>query len=338
MRAYKKITGLIITFIVMKTSSGQDPNFSQFFSSPLNLNPAMTANINSKWRVISNFRDQWLLVGEPYATGTISYDTKVMKNKISDNHTFGLGGMLMYDYVMGGALKSNYASLDASYMITLAEGEERKHRLGAGAGLIYGSRKVDYDKLNFEEQFTGYGFDITLPSGEAAQSNLTAYVSASAGMVYNYSSANMNIDLGASVFHFNKPRQTVLEDPHQILAKRYVVHGNMETFIGDRLVLNTNAVYQTQSTARYYSIGGALGYDVATSGKPTILNGGVWYWSKNAIIPYIGILYKDLQFGISYDITVSKLLDTPKRPKTFELSLIFRGDEKPDGIIHCPWK
>jgi hypothetical protein len=28
-----------------------------------------------------------------------------------------------------------------------------------------------------------------------------------------------------------------------------------------------------------------------------LLNAGLWYWSKNAIIPYIGIAYKDYQFG-----------------------------------------
>jgi hypothetical protein len=38
----------------------QDPSFAQFFSSPLNVNPALTARINSQWRAIANFRDQWI--------------------------------------------------------------------------------------------------------------------------------------------------------------------------------------------------------------------------------------------------------------------------------------
>src|SRR5579864_1935838 len=56
---------------------GQDPSFSQFFSSPLNINPALTAKINSRWRAISNIRDEWISPATPYATGTISFDSKV---------------------------------------------------------------------------------------------------------------------------------------------------------------------------------------------------------------------------------------------------------------------
>ena len=40
----------IVIYVLMLTaiqSRAQDPNFSQFFSSPLNVNPALTANINA---------------------------------------------------------------------------------------------------------------------------------------------------------------------------------------------------------------------------------------------------------------------------------------------------
>src|SRR5678815_2118290 len=120
-----KQTVLLIAFvIVLKHVSAQDPAFSQFFSSPLNINPALTAKINADWRVIANFRDQWIGPASPYATGTISYDRKVMQNKIPNVHeeknTLGLGGMLMYDYAMDGIMKSVYASANMSYNIVLA--------------------------------------------------------------------------------------------------------------------------------------------------------------------------------------------------------------------------
>ena len=105
----KKILLLISILMFVKWAEAQDPNFSQFFSSPLNINPALTARINSDWRVISNFRDQWLGPASPYATGTISYDTKILQNKIPNVHEeknlIGVGGMLMYDYAMDGIMK-----------------------------------------------------------------------------------------------------------------------------------------------------------------------------------------------------------------------------------------
>jgi type IX secretion system PorP/SprF family membrane protein len=330
----------IIAFIAILTTGSakaQDPAFSQFFSSPLNVNPALTGNINGDWRVISNLRDQWVGPASPYRTGTISFDTKILQRKIPENSSIGIGGMMMLDQAMEGAIKSSYASLNTSYSIQLGA-DAGDHRLGMGIGLIYGNRRVDYTKLNFEEQFTGYGFDTNLPTGEAALSQMKGYVSTSMGLLYSFTSTYSNFDAGVSAFHLNKPKRTVLEDPKQSLAPRYVAHMNFETFLNDYLVLNTNAVYQNQAGTSYYQAGAAIGYFLSTEGEENvILNAGMWYWSKNAVIPYVGMVYKNFQVGVSYDVTVSKLSEASIKPKTFEIALIIRGATEKE-FIPCPWK
>ncbi len=300
----KRILVITSMLIVVRFVKAQDPSFSQFFSSPLNINPALTARINSDWRVISNFRDQWIGPASPYATGTISYDTKALQNKIPNVHEekniLGIGGMLMYDYAMDGIMKSTYGSANLSYNIVLANGPV-VHRLGVGFGGTYGRRTVDFSRLTWEEQWVGYsGFNTNLPSGEAALSNMKPYFSLS-------------------------------------LAMRKVIHANFETYLNNGLVLNTNAIYQFQDEAKYYSFGAGFGYYLPDN-PDVILNAGLWYWSKNAVIPYIGFAYKDFQLGLSYDLTISKLDKASIKPKTFELSLIFRGIKEPTQIIPCPWK
>jgi type IX secretion system PorP/SprF family membrane protein len=320
-------------------SKAQDPSFSQFFSSPLNINPSLTANINADWRAIANFRDQWISPASPYATGTISYDAKMFQKKfpgVEEGNVFGLGGMLMYDKAMSGVVKSTYASLNMSYRVKLIDGET-KHRLGAGFGAIYGHRRIDFGGIDFEEQFTGYGFNTNLPTGESSLSSMKPYFSVSTGLLYSITSANSNFDIGVSAFHVNKPKQTFLKDENQYLPMRKVIHANFETFLSQSVVLSTNAIYQSQETASYFSVGGALGYYLP-SNEDFLLNAGLWYWSKNAIIPYIGIAYKDYQFGLSYDVTISKLNQATEKPKTWELSLIVRGRNKPSYVIPCPWK
>ena len=105
------------------------------------------------------------------------------------------------------------------------------------------------------------------------------------------------------------------------------------------MVLNTNGVYQYQSGASYFSIGGALGYSLPTSDeREMIVNAGLWYWSKNAVIPYFGFSYGNYQIGLTYDITISKLAQASRRSQTFELCLIIRGDGRSDGVIPAPWK
>lgn len=340
MKPFKFAITFILFLSAIKYCGAQDPSFSQFFSSPLNINPALTANVNGNWRMIANYRDQWLGPSSPYSTGTISYDGKILKNKIPEGNYMGVGGMLMFDQAMAGVLKSTYASINTSYNIKLAESEDGDdHRLGVGVGLTYAHKQIDYSSLNFSNQFTGYGFDTNLPTGEAALTNMKPYLSANAGLLYSYISTYSNVDIGIAGYHLNKPKQTVTDDPKQFLPIRYVAHANFGIFLNDRVVLNSNAVYQTQSGTSYFSVGGALGYYLSNDGEEDIiLNGGLWYWSKNAFVPYVGMVYQNFQFGITYDITVSKLSQAASKPKTFELSLIIRSKDKIKNIIPCPWK
>ena len=333
----------VVVFLLfcMKALNAQDPSFSQFFSSPLNINPALTANINADWRLISNLRDQWIGPASPYVTGTVSYDAKVFQNKTRNvekqGNTLGMGGMLMFDRAMSGVVKSTYASLNLSYNIKLSETDYYKERLGIGFGAIYGTKNIDFSRVDFEEQFTGYGFNKNLPTGESALSNMKPYVSASAGITYSASNEKSNFDIGVAAFHLNKPRQTFLKDDKEFLPIRKVAHANFETFINERLVLNTNAIYQFQGGADYFSVGGAIGHYLGNN-LESMATAGLWYWSKNAVIPYVGLAYKDFQFGVSYDITISKLNQASRKPSSWEVSLILRGTKKPSGIIPCPWK
>jgi type IX secretion system PorP/SprF family membrane protein len=330
---------LAMLFIIpSKKLHAQDPSFSQFFSSPLNINPALTGNINGEWRAIANYRSQYAGPAYPYQTGTISFDAKILPDKIPENHTFGIGTMFMYDKAMDGILKATYASLNFSYNLKLW-GDETEHFLGAGIGFIYGYRRIDFSRLVFGEQFNGNGFNTNLPTGESALSDMKQYISTSAGLTYSIRSEYSNFDMGFSGFHLNKPKQTFLQDENQVLPIRWVGHANYEVSLNEYLVLNTNGVYMQQSSASYFSVGGGVGRYIDEEGN-MMLNAGMWYWSKNAVVPYVGFTYKNFQAGFSYDIAISKLKDAPQRPRTWELSLIYRGakNDKPSGIIPCPWK
>ena len=362
MKKLKNVFLILSSILMGNRIAAQDPSFSQFFSSPLNINPALTGDINGKWRVISNFRRQWSGPANPYTTGTISVDNKIFQhvpgNYVDENTRVAIGGMMMYDEAMSGALKSNYASFNASGNIRIGTGTgyeenggrirhnskikmegETEERIGVGIGIIYGNKRLDNSKLNFAEQFTGNGFDTNLPTGESALSGMKPYFSTSAGLLYSYITSNLNFDFGVAAFHFNKPKQTFLNDPNQFLATRYVIHSNFEAFLSDHVILNSNGIYQYQSGASYFSIGGALGYYLPTSDeREMIINAGLWYWSNNAVIPYFGFSYGNFQIGLTYDITISTLTQAAQRPHTFELCLILRGEGKPDGVIPAPWK
>ncbi|GAB4094525.1 hypothetical protein GCM10028786_34540 [Flaviaesturariibacter terrae] len=329
---------IVLSFVKLTRADAQDPSFSQFFSSPLNINPALTANINSDWRAIMHFRDQWSGPAHPYVTGTLSFDSKILQHKIAhmpeQPNIWGVGGLLMYDRTMGGAVRSTYATMTGSYSMRLYDGDY-VHRVNVGFGGTYGRRYIDFTRLDFEEQFTGNGFDTNLPTGEVYLENMKPFVSLSAGLTYSIKSERTNFDAGLAAYHLNKPQQTFLKNDNQVIPLRKVAHVNFESLIGDELLLSTNAIYQYQLNANYLSVGGAMGYFI---NEATMIDAGVWYWSKNAIIPYIGFGIGSLQVGISYDATLSKLKSASPRPNTWEVAVILRGIREPTKLIYCPWK
>ncbi|RYD99043.1 MAG: type IX secretion system membrane protein PorP/SprF [Sphingobacteriales bacterium] len=324
--------------LLMNSAHAQDPAFSQFFSSPLNVNPALTANINGDWRAIMHFRHQWSGPSLPYVTGTISFDSKVAQHKVAQMpeqpNIWGIGAYLMYDRTMGGAVRSTYASLAGSYSVRLSEGDYTQ-RVTLGFSGSYGRRYIDFSRLDFEDQWVGTGFDLNLPTGEAYLENMKPYVSLNTGITYSIKSDHSNFDIGAAAYHLNAPKQTFLKNENQTIPIRKVAHVNYETLLNDYLLLSTNAIYQFQDDANYLSVGGAVGYFLNDN---TVLNAGLWYWSKNAVVPYVGFGLGQMQVGVTYDVTMSKLRSASPRASTWELAIIYRGVREPTKLIYCPWK
>ena len=75
-----RLTVLFSVFCYCATA--QDPQFSQYFSSPLSLNPAFTGYYDGTHRIASNFRNQWVGAGDPFTTASVSFDTRVMREKL----------------------------------------------------------------------------------------------------------------------------------------------------------------------------------------------------------------------------------------------------------------
>src|SRR5688572_9390754 len=92
----------------LTTSQAKDPNFSQFIVSPLTLNPAMTGKFNGDFRLTGNYRDQWPAITKAFITSTASFDMGILRNRISELDTWGVGLMAITDKTANGILSSNF--------------------------------------------------------------------------------------------------------------------------------------------------------------------------------------------------------------------------------------
>src|SRR5436190_15515671 len=112
MRKYILILPALLLTGLLKA---QDPHFSQFFASPLTLNPAFTGKFSGSWRLSANHRDQWPSIPKAYVTSTASIDFGILKGRLPETDVFGIGFSGVTDASANSALKLNYGSISLSY-------------------------------------------------------------------------------------------------------------------------------------------------------------------------------------------------------------------------------
>src|SRR5579863_1305275 len=91
------------------TMNAQDFHFSQFYASPLTLNPALTGNFNGFYRITGIYRNQWpgLTQGKPaFSTPSVGVDLSLLKDKIK-NGALGVGLVFANDQQNGKTFNIN---------------------------------------------------------------------------------------------------------------------------------------------------------------------------------------------------------------------------------------
>jgi type IX secretion system PorP/SprF family membrane protein len=337
----KKIffTLFILTGLV-KVVTAQDPNFSQFFASPLTLNPASTGKFDGIVRVAGNYRNQWPTINNAFDTKTASVDFHLLKNRLSDIDRLGVGILGFTDRAGDGVLKTDYIMLSAAYHKGLDE--NGYHQIGIGFQGAYASKKVDVNKVDFEDELTPLGFTGT--TGEIFdQRNLNInYFDLNAGVLYNGSTNGYNnFYLGASMYHINRPKET-FHGGEYYLSSRTTVQAGGRLPMGQYNAFHFSANYSMQANAHNAVFGGAyalnLNYDEV---NPTNLYFGSWARFSNvadAIIPYVGLEFGDYHLGVSYDLNISDLQPASNSRGGIEISLIYIKKPTDPNLkkLNCP--
>ncbi|UEG51253.1 PorP/SprF family type IX secretion system membrane protein [Ferruginibacter lapsinanis] len=315
--------------------SAQDPHFSQFFASPLTLNPAFTGKFDGIFRLAANHRDQWPSIPKAYVTTSGSVDFSILKNKISEYDVLGIGFSGLSDQSADNALKLNYGSVSLSFH--KAMDEEGFNTLGAGLQATYSSMSLDITKLRFEDQLTANGF--TGATNEVLTNGKTQnYLDLNAGLLFSGSSnGDNNYYLGASMYHINKPAVGFI-DQLWLLTPRFTIHGGYSTPLSDRLSVHTSAIYQMQNQASEMVAGAAVSSNINGSlENPTNVYAGAWIRLNDAIIPYVGLEFNSLRIGVSYDVNTSSLKAATASRGGSEISLIYIQQKAERGKgIPCP--
>jgi type IX secretion system PorP/SprF family membrane protein len=332
----RKLSYLIIVLALSVTSQAQDPHFSQFFASPLTLNPAFTGKFDGQLRLAANHRDQWPSIPKAYVTTSASLDFAILKSKIPQGDVFGIGISGLSDQSADAALKLNYGSLSLSYHKALDE--EGYNTIGGGFQATYTSAILDQSKLTFESQLDVNGFNRDLPSGETFSNNGNQnYFDMNAGLLYSGSSNGLNnYYVGISAYHINKPSLSFIDKTWN-LATRFTVHGGGSFPLNEMLTINPSVIYQFQNKASELVFGAAVSSNLNGDDKnPTNVYFGSWMRINDAIIPFLGVEINGLRIGASYDINTSSLKAATASRGGSEFSIIYIKRAAEIKGVPCP--
>jgi type IX secretion system PorP/SprF family membrane protein len=318
-----RFTLILLGFALALNTNAQDIHFSQFYFSPVAINPANTGNFDGSVRFTTSYKNQWQSIANPYKSIFSSLDFVTSKQKL------GIGISFFNDK----AGKSEYALTLADFAISYNVKFNQEHHVIMGLQYGFGQRKIQSSDLKWDNQYNGNVYDAALPTGETntATSQDYSYMDFSAGTVWNYAvkATGFKSSTGVAVFHLNQPKEAFyIADK---LDMKLIVHHS------SRIRINAAPVYlEPQVLIAYqgphYEInaGGLVRYAIAlksssfsnfnrvASGRKTrgqsskkssidIFGGGQFRY-RDAFIAVLGFeLSESLLLSYSYDINVSKL-------------------------------
>ncbi len=332
---------MLVVFGTGLSVRGQDLHFSQFMNSPLVTNPANTGFIpDGDYRLGINYRNQWsAIMTMPYKTMSAFGDVQLMRNRI-ETGWMGAGLVILHDVAGSGNLTSSkvYGSVAYHQMLGYAS------LLSAGFNVGWAGKRINTTNLKFPDQFDGKFFDNKLPTAAQLDNNNIYYLDVQFGLNYAYFPTDeIYLNAGYSAMHVNRARESFFNASPGVDNRISVRHNaflNASIKLNDQWIVNPNIYFSTQAKAHEIVGGFNAHYNLSGDGENQLI-GGLYYRHQDAVIPMIGVQWKDIRATFTYDATISTLKNYNNTRGAFEFSLIKQGvvnafDREARRSFKCP--
>jgi type IX secretion system PorP/SprF family membrane protein len=303
------IMGILYTCI---SNYGQDPQLTQFYSSPMYLAPSF-AGATQQHRIASTYRNQWPgIPNSKLVTYLFSYDHYFA------NFNSGVGLLFMRDVAGSGNLSTTNIGVQYSYDFKITD----FWHMRPGVHFNYTQTGLDFYKLLWGDQLNPSG----TPVGTIQIPLERSYPDIDFG-----TSALTYTDrmwFGISVAHLLRPNISLNKDEDERLPVKVSVFGGYQIINKGRLL---KPVDETLSTAFLYKrqgIDNMLDIGLYWYKNPLVF--GFWYRGLpifgsgdigDAIAFLVGYKIEQFSIGYSYDFTISQLLLNSHG--SHEISLIY---------------
>jgi type IX secretion system PorP/SprF family membrane protein len=343
----KKLFIFLMLFCSSLAIFAQDRQFTQFYASPMTLNPALAGTFDGKYRVGGIYRDQWRgMLDQPYQTFAFGADLRldpfaanVSKDRIG-------AGLLFYkDVVNTLDFSTTQIALSGAYHKALDLNSTQYLSLGFQMGLT--QRNINYENLTFQEQWNGEGA-YTQPRTEKLPENNFGYNDMSVGLNYSINPIpGTAFFVGAAMHHFNSPNVAFFqgEDIPKIallprystqLAAQFPINKEHTVFMAPRILAALQGPHLTANigsnfrfkTSKTYN----MAFHVGSWARPVKdING----FNLDAVVVMAGFEFNNILLGLSYDVNIPNIKNYKRTQNVFEISLIYLGDYDNDELL-CP--
>ena len=347
------------------TGSAQDLHFSQYYASPLTLNPALTGKFDGFARVDGIYRGQYYglsQTGSIFRTPAISADFSLLKDKWMEGNALGVGVSVVNDQQTStatdgsggvGKINTTSISLNLAYTIQLMRTHPMQLSIGFEPSVTMKNIGGTYEYPQaFNSQLI---YQTGSPYNESFTQPKRTYFNFAYGLFFNHKPIEMlTYFLGFAMNNVTRPQTDFIATNNSIgqLNFLYILHGGLEIKVANKWTIIPGFLYQSEAKANEANAGITAGYDVldrddknGVRQKATVFF-GLWNRMGNDvgsafqyrnITPKIGLNYKSFRVDFAYDISVGNIASDAKpvpgiyRPQAYELavSYIFGG---PKGL------
>jgi len=333
----KTFRNLILVFFLTQLFklNAQDVHFSQYYFSPLTLNPANTGNYDGDYRFFGNYRSQWREIGESYDTYSAGGDFNFFPGGINCS-----GGFVFLNDRSGGNL--NITKILPSFAIHHSFGGFNFHA-GIQPGFVI--KTIDFYSNTFPNQMnwnTGQ-FDNNLPNMESNVSQRFSFLDLNLGLALSKRFGKVEPELGYAWFHVNKPKESFLLNTDNRLPIRQMANLMLRVYATKFLIIEGHSMYGFTSEVSDWVSG--LNVEIVIKQNPLYRNsiffGAMWRSglerNPDAGILTTGFRYQKYTFGFSYDLTLSQLKTSVDMKGAFEIAIIYKAfnNHLPKREVNC---
>lgn len=339
----KFITYFIVGFIVMSNVTAQDFHFSQYWASPLNLNPALSGLFDDNIRFAANYRNQWFQQAT-FTTYAVSVDANLWRNKLNGNF-IGTGLGFYYDTENTGEFTNMGISLPISYTQKLGN-RKNKHYLSLGILGAYYSKQI-----NLKDLIYGNLFEINQNTDPIDFSTYRSKMIIDIGAGINYF-ANFNnkhaMNFGFAASHLAQPNVSFNGAGNDVLYRKFTAHASGKLQLkGELLSLMPTFLFQKQGPHNEIVVGTYVQFLLKTRNYTAFYVGGQYRMSayqqksfgSDAFILGTRFEYQALDVGFAYDITTSDLRNTATfmgGPELYVIYTIPTSKSRYREFVNCP--